>query len=81
MKLVFIITLTLMLSSCATGKKNIYGCCIGQGVNGNKNYVSVSNVWNEADALPLAEEHCAKYGRSATYKEMKNYRAIFDCVE
>ena len=72
---------SLVLSSCATGNKNIYGCCVGQGVSGNKNYVSISNVWNESDALPLAEEHCAKYGKSATYKEMKGYRAIFDCID
>ena len=61
--------------------ENIYGCCVGQKVVGNKNYVTVSNVYNEMDALPLAESHCAKFERSAKYKTMKGVRAIFDCVE
>ena len=50
-------------------------------VVGNKNYVTVSNVWNEMDALPLAEKHCAKFNRSAAFKDMKSARAIFDCVD
>ena len=37
------------------------GCCVVE----NKNYVSIGNVWNEMDALPLAEERCSKYGRTA----------------
>ena len=71
----------LTLSACASRDANIYGCCVGQDVVGNKNYVTVSNVWNEMDALPLAEKHCGVFGRSARFNKMESNRAIFDCVE
>ena len=43
------------------------------------------------DALPLAAEHCSKYGRTAKFNStavllqekipmVENYRARFDCV-
>lgn len=68
------------LSGCATSSDNIYGCCVGQSVVGNQNYVTVSNVWNEMDALPLAEKHCSGHGKSAAFKNMLEMRAVFDCV-
>ena len=52
----------------------------GQNIVGNEAYVTVSNVYNEIDALPLAETHCAKYGRIARFNHMERIRAIFDCV-
>ena len=70
----------LLLSACATDA-NIYGCCIGQNIVGNKNYVTISNVWNEMDALPLAEKHCSTHSRSAKFSKMEGNRAIFDCVD
>lgn len=76
-----VLLLTVTLGGCASTTHNIYGCCIGQTVKGNKNYVSVWNVWNEGDALPLAEEHCSKFGRSAKYTEHKGVTVIFDCVD
>jgi hypothetical protein len=30
---------------------------LGKGAVGNDQYVTISNVWNEMDALPLAEAH------------------------
>ena len=71
----------LLLGGCAGNDGNIYGCCVGQKVVGNKNYVTVWNVWNEMDALPLAEKHCAKYNRSASFKTIESVRVIFDCVD
>ena len=71
----------LFISSCAPTKENVHGCCIGQDVVGNKNYVTISNVWNEMAALPLAEKHCSKYKRSAKFSKMETSRAIFDCVD
>jgi hypothetical protein len=59
---------------------NIYHCCIGQRVVGNETYVTVSNVWNEMDALPLADNHCAGFGKVARFNHMEGHRAIFDCV-
>jgi hypothetical protein len=57
----FLLALTflfLVITSCAKSDANIYGTLIGQRIVGNKNYVTISNVWNEMDALPLAEQHC-----------------------
>jgi len=71
----------IALASCAKSERNIYGGLVGQGVVGNKNYVTISNVWNEMDALPLAEKHCAVYGRSAKFNKMEGHRSIFDCVD
>ena len=45
-----------------------------------KNYLTVSNVWNEMDALPLAEQNCSKFDRVAKFSRMEGNRAIFDCV-
>jgi hypothetical protein len=45
-----------------------------------KNYLTVSNVWNEMDALPLAEQHCSNFDRTAKFSRMEGNRAIFDCV-
>jgi hypothetical protein len=52
-----------------------------QSVTGNAAYVTIGNVWNEGDALPLAETHCGKYGKIARFNRMQGYRAIFDCVK
>ena len=63
-----------------SSKPNIYGCCVGQDVVGNSAYVTVSNVYNEMDALPLAEKHCAAHKKTARFNRMVGARAIFDCV-
>ena len=60
---------------------NLYGGPLGQTVDGNKNYVLVTNVWTSTDALPLAEEHCAQFGRSALLKSYNGFNAKFDCVD
>lgn len=82
MKYTFIVFFSISaLSACAPTKNNIYGGLFGQNVVGNTNYVTISNVWNEMDAMPLAEEHCNKYGRSARFSTMTDHRAIFDCLK
>ena len=81
MRIMILILACLFVAGCAGNANNIYGCCVGQRVVGNKNYVTVWNVYNEMDALPLAEEHCAKYNRSAAFRDMKSVRAIFDCTD
>jgi len=80
-KAIVLIGAILAVGACAASDANIYGGFIGQRVVGNKNYVTISNVWNEMDALPLAEPHCSKYGRSALFKKMEGQRAIFDCID
>lgn len=73
-----------ILCSCtsryAGNDANIYNSLNGQKVVGNDQYVTVSNVWNEMDALPLAEAHCKQFGKSARFSRMQPLRAIFDCV-
>jgi hypothetical protein len=70
------------LVSCGTTGNDgkVYPGLFGQRVVGNEMYVSVSNVWNEMDALPLAEEHCKKYNKIPTFKDFKGIVARFDCV-
>ncbi len=67
-------------SRYAGNDANIYNSLNGQKVVGNDQYVTVSNVWNEMDGLPLAETHCKQYGKSARFKSMAPYRAIYDCL-
>ena len=69
-----------LLAGCGASDANIYNGLHGQNIVGNEHYVTISNVWNEMDAFPLAEQHCGKHGKSARYKDFKSYRAIFDCV-
>src|SRR5262249_48725814 len=63
-----------ILAGCTTNAHydaNIYGSPVGQRVVGNKAYayVTATNVWNEMDALPLADGHCASMERSlGTFK-------------
>ncbi|WP_271672021.1 hypothetical protein [Bradyrhizobium sp. CCBAU 51627] len=70
------------LSGCQTAgaDANIYGGAFGQRVVGNETYVTVSNVWNEMDALPLADQHCKQFSKAARFNRMEGPRAIFDCV-
>lgn len=73
----------ICLAGCATPTGNdakLYPGLFGQKVVGNEAYVTVSNVWNEMDALPLADAHCKKYGRIARFRGIDQYRAVYDCV-
>lgn len=73
----------LLLAGCQTDKPddaNIYGSPNGQKIVGNDAYVTIYNVWSEMDALPLAQGHCEKYGKTARFNHMERIRAIFDCV-
>ena len=81
--LTFLLSLTflfLVITSCAKSDANICGTLIGQRIVGNKSYVTISNVWNEMDALPLAEQHCSNFDRTTKFSRMEGNRAIFDCV-
>lgn len=84
MRFVVMSVACLMAGGCAgslTGDSaHIYPGLFGQNVAGNEAYVTVSNVYNEIDALPLADAHCAKYGRVARFNHMERVRAVFDCV-
>ena len=78
---VFVVAACL-LSGCAVGgDTQIYAFgMVGQRIVGNEAYVTIHNVYNEMDALPLAEKHCAQHDRIARFNRMESLRAIFDCV-
>ena len=81
MKKLLALLSSIALVGCAQNGNSPYWCCLGQNVVGNKNYVTITNVWNEMDALPLAETHCNKFDRSAIFNKMEGTRAVFDCVQ
>ena len=58
--------------------------CASQGagleVTGNDTFVIVRPTGDVAQALPLAEQHCAKYGKVAHFTRMEGFRVVFDCV-
>jgi len=67
-------TLLLFLTGCASMR------VVPAGVSGNETYVSVSNVWNSAEALPYATKHCGQYGKVPRMKHSEAYSVVFDCV-
>jgi hypothetical protein len=78
--LILVASLAGCAGSLAENDAHIYPGLFGQNVAGNETYVTMSNVYNEIDALPLAEAHCAKFGKAAHFNHMEAARAIFDCV-
>ncbi len=74
-----VITRAAGVAGCSSDAR-LYPGFFGQNVVGNETYVTVSNVWNEMDALPLAEKHCAQFGKAARFNHMEGQRAIFDCL-
>jgi starvation-inducible outer membrane lipoprotein len=66
--------MALALTGCATAR------LIPAGVSGNSAYVSVSNVWNEAQALPYATAHCAQFGKVPRFQSKSDAAVVFDCV-
>lgn len=79
-----VVFLSVAVGGCGgslTGNEaHIYPGLFGQGIAGNEAYVTVSNVYNEVDALPLADRHCGRFGRIARFNHMEPSRAIFDCL-
>ena len=68
----------------ASAAVSLTGCAsmrvLPAGVSGNEAYVSISNVWNEAEALPYATKHCAQYGKIPKFQSKQGYAVVFDCV-
>jgi hypothetical protein len=84
MQILWILALSATLAGCAGSQAgndaHIYPGLFGQNVVGNETYVTVSNVYNEMDALPLAERHCKQFSKAARFKQMIGIRAVFDCI-
>lgn len=49
-------------------------------VTGNEVSVTVNNVWNANQAMPLADKHCHQFGKAARPSIAKEYAFTFDCV-
>jgi hypothetical protein len=49
-------------------------------VAGYETYAVVAPTVDEAEALPFAERHCAKYDRFAYFRRMDGAKALFDCT-
>ena len=67
--------LALVLLTGCSGRETTQKRVIGNGA-----YVSVWDISDEIDAMPLADRHCRQYGKSARLREMIGDRAIYECV-
>jgi hypothetical protein len=76
-----LILMVIMLAGCSQSDANIYGSPFGQNIVGNEVSVQITNVWNQADAFPLADRHCRRHGRAARFTAMHGSVASFDCVK
>ena len=56
-KISILLVSLLFLNSCADNQIYV-GSVIGHSVNGDSNSVTVMNIWNAQDGLPLADIHC-----------------------
>ena len=90
LKSAFIILLLLAgLSGCADHAYNL--CCTEDYVVGDEESVKVYGTWNPLTANTMAEEHCKKYSRTASFNQIKtgpwnlvgNYPEgkVYDCVK
>jgi hypothetical protein len=83
-----VLILSVALAGCAAGPAGsgaeIHSGSFGQYAIGSETYVKVANVYNEKDASPLADAHCAKFGKAARFDHIEEISeqvsAIFDCV-
>ena len=76
------------LGACTPGEKNVYRSSNQQRTVGHGQSVRITNVANEAEAQPFADQYCNALGRMARFDRMEivSYRniasqsALFDCV-
>lgn len=70
--------LIVVLAGC---QNQVYGAgLIPQNVQGDESGVSVFNVWKATDAQPLADRHCAEFGKRAIFAKSAPITMFFDCV-
>jgi hypothetical protein len=53
----------------------------GLRVTGNETSVIIGGTASEAVAFPIAERHCASYGKVAYFSRMDGFRVAFDCEQ
>lgn len=67
--------LPLLLAGCA------YNVEKTANVTGNEVGVTVNNVWNANQALPIADKHCHQFGKAARLTgSTGEYAFTYDCV-
>jgi hypothetical protein len=65
---------------CAAGAAiALSGCASQLPVTGNETSVVIGGTADVATAFPLAEKHCANYGKVAHFKHVEGFRVEFDC--
>ena len=69
-----ILLLPVLLGGCA------YDVAGRANVTGNEVGVTVNNVWNANQALPIADAHCHKFGKAARLREAGEYAFHYDCI-
>jgi hypothetical protein len=57
------------------------GTDTGLRVTGNETSVIIGGTASEADAFPIAERHCASYGKVAHFSRIEGFRVAFDCQQ
>ena len=76
------------LGACSPGEKNVYRSSNQQRTVGHGQSVRITNVANEAEAQPFANQYCSALGRMAhfdrmeivSYRNIASQSALFDCV-
>lgn len=66
--------IAILLGGCA------YDVAGRANVTGNEVGVTVNNVWNANQALPIADAHCKKFGKAARLQSSSEYAFHYDCV-
>ena len=80
-KITIVLVSLLFLNSCADNQIYV-GSVIGHSVNGDSNSVTVMNIWNAQDGLPLADIHCGGFKKRAFIRGYGGfYTGYYDCVE
>lgn len=66
--------IAVLLGGCA------YDVAGRANVTGNEVGVTVNNVWNANQALPIADGHCKKFGKAARLRDSSEYAFHYDCI-
>jgi hypothetical protein len=72
-------SVTIALTGCITSSEPEVDAQTGLRVTGNQTSVVIESTEDTAKAFPLAEGHCANFGRYAHFSRKEGSRQIFDC--
>jgi hypothetical protein len=70
--------LAVVVAGCASTGPGV-DPSTGLRVTGNETSVLIAPTANQEVAFPLAERHCARYGKVAHYSHRDGFRQVFDC--